>query len=338
MQKSVSPVTLRAAFRLLMTGGVVLICMGWSYVPGRTYSIVPDEPDYSDSTQWYIKWRDGTADIFYIISTETGDFILNGDTCHHANTYDRSSCPRMLVEMAAVDSFYGGSNNYFSPYYRQVTIQSWLDSLKTFDRLPLALSDVERSWDYYLKHLNHGRPFILAGFSQGAHAMISLLSRMPDSVASRMVAAYVIGYKVTQANLDTISAIRAAQSATDVGVTIVFNSVRAPECALDLVSGGNMLCINPVNWRTDTVRAVFGDTLTARCDPDNHLLLVEGYRQKRLTPIIGREGNYHDRELKFYYPYIRQNMADRVKAFFNRQDSLKHKKCPIECYCCDNVQ
>jgi hypothetical protein len=298
---------------------MVSICLAWSYVPGKTYSILPDEPDYSDSTQWYMKWRDGDADLFYIISTETGDFLLNGDTCHHANTYDRSSCPRMMVEMKAVDSFFSGKNNYFSPYYRQVTMPSWESMETTLDRLPVALGDVRRSWDYYLKHMNHGRPFILAGFSQGAHAMLDLIRQMPDSVGNRMVAAYVIGYKVSQEDVDTCPFIRPAEHATDVGVTICYNSVRSPDCAIDVVSGGNVLCINPVNWRTDTVSAAFGDTLIARCDPESHLVLVEGYRQKYILPIIGRDGNYHDRELKFYYPYIRQNMADRVEAYLQSQ-------------------
>ena len=34
----------------------------------------PAEPDYRDSTQWYITDRGAAADVFYIISTETGDY------------------------------------------------------------------------------------------------------------------------------------------------------------------------------------------------------------------------------------------------------------------------
>lgn len=284
---------------------------------------LPQPPVYSDSTQWYTVWKDGVADLFYIISTETSDYLLNGDTCHYANTYDRKSCPRMLVEMRAVDSLFGGKVNYFSPYYRQATMQSWVTEELALSRLPVPLSDVRRSWDYYLRHMNQGRPFILAGFSQGAHAMTDLMRSMPDSIARRMVAAYSIGYKVTQGDIDTCRHIRGAEGATDLGVTICYNSVRAPECAIPIVSGGNVLCINPVNWRTDTVSACFGDSLTARCDPESHLVIVSGYRQKSLLPIIGREGNYHDLELKFYYPYIRQNMADRVDAYLRREQSAQ---------------
>ena len=38
---------------------------------------IPAVPDYQDSTQWYITNRDAAADVFYIISTETGDYKLS---------------------------------------------------------------------------------------------------------------------------------------------------------------------------------------------------------------------------------------------------------------------
>ena len=317
--------------RWMVLAGLSAIIFLYSFRPQTIYNstyIVPPEPDYSDPSQWYIRDRGACADIFYIISTETGSHLEYGDTCHFADTYDDEMRAAMLKEMAAVDSFYSGEFNYYSPYYRQISMQSWIDEETALSRLPLALADVRHSWDYYIEHLNHGRPFIIAGFSQGAHAMMDIMKRMPDSVASRMVAAYAIGYKVTQADIDSCHHIRPAQSATDTGITICINSVKSPECAIPIVSGGNQLCINPVNWRTDTVSTPFvlygrlrNDTLSVRCDPESHLLLVEGYREKYILPVIGRKGNYHNMELKFYYPYIRQNMAERIKSFMQGQSA-----------------
>ena len=60
--------------------------------------------------------------------------------------------------------------------------------------------DVLAAFDYYIKHYNNGRPFILAAHSQGSNILINLLAGYmkdhPD-VYSRMIAAYVIGYPVT---------------------------------------------------------------------------------------------------------------------------------------------
>lgn len=306
---------------------LLLVFSSWDDGRDTLIGPIPHEPVYADSTQWFIRDRGARVDLFYIISTETGDHLMDGDTCHFADTYDNYLRERMAHEMHAVDSFYSGDCNYFSPYYRQVSMQSWCSIEATMARLPLALSDVRRSWDYYIEHYNQGRPFVIAGFSQGAHAMMDIMRRMPDSIASRLVAAYVVGYKVTQKDLDSCPLIRPAQGATDTGVTICFNSVRSSEDTISVVSGGNLLCINPVNWRTDTVSASFvvvdqkrTDTLTARCDPERHLVLIGNYPDNRPMPVIGVPGNYHHRELKFYYPYICQNIMDRVAAYFEKKE------------------
>lgn len=308
----------------------LLILLSWNddREASSSQGSMPMIPDYSDPSQWFIRERSGQADLFYIISTETGDHLQDDDTCHYADTYDDEMRFSMQREMNAVDSFYSGHCNYYSPYYRQVSMQSWVDEDTALSRLSLALEDVARSWEYYLEHYNQGRPFILAGFSQGAYAMMHLMRDMPDSVFSRMIAAYAIGYKVTQADIDATPTIHPAQNATDLGVTICFNSVKSPDCEIPIVSKGNLLCINPVNWRTDTVSTPFvlygrqkNDTLSVSCDPESHLLLVEGYHEKYIMPVIGRKGNYHNMELKFYYPYIRKNIADRVEAYLARQSA-----------------
>lgn len=317
---------LKSAFLALVCFFLVLLLSSWedgNKMEGPT----PPAPIYSDSTQWFICDRGAEADLFYIISTETGDHLIRTDTSHFADTYDDYQRGRMRHEMHAVDSFYSGRLNYFSPYYRQVSMESWATEEMALSRLPLALSDCRRSWNYYLKYLNQGRPFILAGFSQGAHALMDIMKRMPDSVAKRMVAAYVIGYKVTAEDTAACHHLRPAMGATDTGVTICFNSVKSITAEIPVVSGGTVFCINPINWRTDTVSAPFvlygrkkNDTLSARLDPESRLLLIDGYQNDKPMPVIGKPGNYHHLELKFFYPYIRKNMADRVAAFLKKNE------------------
>lgn len=320
-------IRLKSVFLALVCLSMVLLFSSWED-DARTIGPIPPAPIYSDSTQWFIRDRGADVDLFYIISTETGDHLVRGtDSCHYADTYDDYLRDRMRHEMYAVDSFYSGRLNYYSPYYRQVSMQSWATEEMALSRLPLALSDCRRSWNYYLKHLNQGRPFILAGFSQGAHALMDIMKRMPDSVASRMVAAYVIGYKVTKEDTAACHHLRPAKGATDTGVTICFNSVKSIAAEIPVVSGGTVFCINPVNWRTDTVSAPFvlygrkkNDTLSARLDPESRLLLIDGYKIDKPMHIIGKSGNYHHLELKFFYPYIRQNMADRAAVFLKKNE------------------
>lgn len=316
---------LKLVYYIVMAFLPVFLLSSWDSKSCDVIGPVPAAPDYADSSQWFIRQRGGEADLFYIISTETGDHMVGSDTCHLADTYLEEQRKQMLREMSAVDSFYAGRLNYFSPYYRQVSIHSWRTPEKAFERLKVTLSDIRRSWQYYLEHYNQGRPFIIAGFSQGARATMDILKSMPDSLYRRMVAAYVIGYKMSRNEVDSFATVRLAQGATDTGVTITFNSVRSPEGVL-YISDGTVACINPVNWRTDTVSAPFvcygrrhNDTLSVRCDTMCRHLLVSGWKNETVMPVIGVAGNYHHMELKFYYPYIRQNMADRVAAFMRNE-------------------
>ena len=319
--------SLRYSFLALVFVGLTLALSSWNDGERRFDSgPLPPVPDYADSTQWFIIDRGGEADLFYIISTETDDHMIGDDTCHFADTNDPALRKNMLREMVAVDSFYSGKRlNYFSPYYRQASLNSWVKQEHAYARLPIAIEDVKHSWDYYLKHLNQGRPFILAGYSQGASAALAILKEMPDSVRSRLVAVYSIGFEVTQEDLANYANIKPAQGATDTGVLINFCSLKSPEAAFYFTKG-NEVCINPVNWRTDEEPATFvlygrrqNDTLSVRCDTVSHHLIVDGYTRHRIMPLFGLPGNYHNMELKFYYPYIRQNMADRVAAFMAKK-------------------
>jgi hypothetical protein len=287
---------------------------------------VPVEPDYQDSTQWYITDRQAGADIFYVISTETGDYVLaNGDTCHYADTYNDSLRAPLYGEMLGVDTLVSGRLNYYSPYYRQCSLQSFeSDSLKAV-RMPLALDDVKRAFQYYLKHHNDGRPFVLAGFSQGAHIMLELLKEMDDETFGRMIAAYAIGITIPETDRHIV----AAKRADDTGVTICYNSVRDTSCTMRGWKKSSV-AINPVNWRTDSVPATLmtepsplrpvaeqkKDTMTIHLDKASGLLIVEGYTaQDYVLPLLGIEGNYHTREIWLYRDQLRENIVLRAAHF-----------------------
>lgn len=294
---------------------------------GSKECAIPAEPDYSDSTQWYISDRGAAVDVFYIVSTECGDYCVDGKPYHYADTRNDSIRNLLLGEMVGVDRLLAGDLNYYSPYYRQCTMQAFVSNSVMDSRMPLAYSDVRSAFAYYLEHYNNGRPFILAGFSQGAMAVVDLLKTMDDTTYRRLVAAYVIGYKVV-GDPRTMACghpthIVPAQDSTDIGVTICYNSVRDNSCAVPLLSDGNLMAINPVNWRTDATPARIrdpksDDTLTVTLDTTSLLLHVDGYsRNDYMLPLIGCEGNYHCLEILLYSDCLRRNMAMRAKQIEN---------------------
>ena len=108
------------------------------------------------------------------------------------------------------------------------------------------------------------------------------------------------------------------------GVTICYNSVRDNTCSIPLLSDGNRMAINPVNWRTDATPAklvspISPDTVTVTLDTNTLLLNVEGYsRTDYILPLIGRDGNYHSLELSLYRDCLPRNVALRAEYYLSQ--------------------
>ncbi len=301
--------------------GVLIICFAVLFAACATNSEpIPDKPDYFDSSQWYIVDRGADVDIFYIVSTECGDYNRDGKVCHYADTRDDSLRQLLIGEMVGVDKLLAGNLNFYSPFYRQCTMETFTSDSLMEVRLPLAMEDVWLAFVRYMELYNQGRPFILAGFSQGAMAVVDLLASMTAEEYSRMVAAYVIGYKVTEEDLWR-AYITPAKDSADIGVTVCYNSVRNNDAAVPILSDGNCVAINPVNWRTDAIPATLvdprhGDTLTVTLDTVSRLLHVDGYtHDDYMLPLIGCEGNYHCLEISLYRDCLRRNMALRASRY-----------------------
>lgn len=280
-------------------------------------------PDYSQADMWYIHTQDSAeTDIFYVCSTETSNWIsAKGDTMHFADMRREEDKAALFGEMHGVDSLICPSMcNFYAPYYNQATIEGLLRDTAFFrPRCAKATEEVKLAFDYYIRHLNRGKRFVLIGYSQGAFAVVELLKGLTPEEAKRMVAAYVIGYQVTTEDLH-YPYIHAAQGATDTGVTVCYNSVSSVDAAIPVLSGNNSIGINPVNWQTDATPATYifdfagvSDTLTATLDTLTHLTIISGHNGFcPQIPFQGREGNYHCLEIPLYYQYIRENIKERA--------------------------
>jgi hypothetical protein len=202
-----------------------------------------------------------------------------------------------------------------------------------------AYQDVRAAFLWYLDHDNQGRPFLLAGYSQGADLALRLLEEFFDDPAlqSQLVAAYLIGWRVTQEDLSQYPHLSMAQGEADTGVIVSFNS-EAPGVTGSIIvpEGGYTYGINPLNWRTDETPA------TAQENPGTVILHMDGtadgdqphltgcYRSATRGTLIvpdlspadyppGEalfvEGCYHNYELQLYYRSVQANVQTRVSAY-----------------------
>ena len=143
---------------------------------GGTDTFIPEVPDWSDAAAWHISAPEvPAADIFYILPTCVWDWTAEDGHI-----------------------FAQGQYGFYCPYYRQISLNVWMDGEVAVEELfPLSMEDISAAFDYYMDNYNEGRPFVLAGFSQGGKAVVELVKHAPAEVLERMVAAYAIGYRIS---------------------------------------------------------------------------------------------------------------------------------------------
>ena len=284
---------------------------------------VPAQPSYADSTMWHIALNDtGTgADVFYIVSTWEYDWYTDeGIVSHHADPSKPEHRADMDIEISQVAQYMADGNNFYAPFYRHITLDSWAtlneDTINRRYR-DVAFVDVQNAFDYYLTHYNNGRPFILAGFSQGGKSVVELLKTLSEETRTRLVAAYVLGYKVTPDDVAQAPWIIAAQDSTDTGVTICYNSVSHVKYVKPVISVPNVMCINPVNWRTDATPAQLHDSITVTLSPEYKVLVLDGYDGSSLPNILDilNVGDYHGIEPWLYSECLHRNFKQRIDAY-----------------------
>ena len=187
-------------------------------------------PDYAHRANWlaHPTHPKRKIDVFYLYPTS---YFKTSPSQPVISTIDDSAmvagAKRSFGQQATAFSTVA---NIYAPYYRQADAVTVLTSpLATQAQIigGVPAHDAIAAFSYYIQHDNHGRPFILAGHSQGSNVLLFILSRyLKDhpAVYRRMVAAYVIGYGVTRTYLTQNPQLRFANGADDAGVIVSWNT------------------------------------------------------------------------------------------------------------------
>ena len=284
---------------------------------------IPKAPDYDDPTMWVTADgdTDGTgADVFYVVSTWEDDWTTDdGRICHYADVWNPEHRAHMAeLELNKIAAYMSPGNRFFAPFYRHTTIQAFMTNSddSVYQRTRLSMEDVCKAFDLFQAQRDQTRPLIIAGFSQGGLAVVELLKHISDETYSQLAAAYVLGYKVTKADMEACSHIRPAEGETDTGVTICYNTVKDVKYVLPVIAGSD-ICINPVNWRTDDTPATLKDTITITVSPEYHVLVATNYSASEYSPFRGflNVGDIHSCEPWLYSECLQENIKVRTKEW-----------------------
>jgi hypothetical protein len=124
-------------------------------------------------------------DCFYVYPTVSSEKGPNADLTVQ---------PAEVAAAKAQAARFSSVCRVWAPMYRQVTLSSlYTGGLAAINT---AFDSLVSDWQYYLQHVNAGRPFILIGHSQGAAMLIRLIAEQIDSnpsVRQRLVTAILAG-------------------------------------------------------------------------------------------------------------------------------------------------
>jgi len=293
--------------------------------------------DYSVTAHWMsLPATNKAVDVFYLYPTSWTSTNPNPEVCAIDNPSMLQQAPQAFAGQATA---FEPIANIFAPFYRQANLTAVAPTIVA----GIPTTDATAAFIYYISNYNNGRPFILAGHSQGANVLSNLLAEYMKNhpeVQARMIAAYVIGYPVTPAYLTNNPNLKFAEGSNDTGVIISYNT-EAPAITLGanpILWGMTGIVINPILWTRDTTLAItnqgFGSFMPnangvyervaqyadARIDITNGVLICSTADTNALGQIssLAAYGVFHNFDYSFYYFNIRSNAADRTQAFLNQ--------------------
>jgi hypothetical protein len=289
-------------------------------------------------------------DVFYLYPTSWAkvDTVNDPNICAIDNPIMLTYAKGAFLRQA---SLFDTIANIFAPYYRQADA-NYTFSLSAEEQEKLIggvpATDAKAAFDYYINNFNNGRPFILAGHSQGSNVLLYILSdymkEHPD-VYNRMIAAYVIGYSVTQEYL-TRNNLNFAEGPDDTRVIISFNTEASNIANGNPVVKEGALVINPITWTRNETPANSDQNIGGRiADALGNIIepypfMAYGYANAKINltrgvlicsnydPIVNElapgppkslaQGVYHSFDYMFYYYNLQQNAINRIQKYLDK--------------------
>lgn len=363
MKRKIAPIL---AMSSLATGLACTGCgNGFKPTTSDNYDIIPltgKATDYSNPDNWMYKQTDATHDVDLLYFYPTTMQKANNLVVHTITQDMKDAAHYAFAETGSAFSEY---TNVFAPYYTQmpITMASAEDIKKyceTYNVDPTKFTtyidmltythvrtDVYAALDYYFHYWNNGRPFILAGHSQGSAVVQIILDEylnVHPELYDRMVAAYSIGFAVSKDLCDRHKGQFAfAQKANDTKVVVSWNTTGPDAKPTGAIFCDNCLSINPLNWSTEIGKQADKSLNHGRlmplhylhsweistdeedlCDAciqtvGNRTILVNNVITDYETNIgVCGTQSLHTYDYAAYYVNIQENGKERIKAYLGR--------------------
>ncbi|RCK79835.1 MAG: hypothetical protein OZSIB_3989 [Candidatus Ozemobacter sibiricus] len=329
---------------------------------------VPAAPDYAREEHWAaLPWKVDGADFL----PAGGDGLADGQATAAVDTFfiHPTTCLDEEVRNAGLDeptvnlltdrgalrfqaSAFNGATRVFAPRYRQASLGAFLDrSGAGRAALDQAYEDIRAAFRHYLARFRQGRPFVIAGHSQGTALAIRLLNEfvVGQPLAQDLVAAWLPGQYVGRDSFDGLPFLRRPD---ETGGFVAWATV-APGAGPHLVCGWTAderfppftvntafpLAINPLTWDADRPAVASFPNPGALPDVSPDLpepgplvrdlfdaQVVDGLVEVAMPRASWYEeqfnaeaGDFHLGDIPLFWMSLRNNVACRVGAFLKKR-------------------
>ncbi len=298
----------------------------WAALPQRA-----DSADEVPIPEWQDVQRHAAVDVFFIHPTtyignakkeewnaSLEDLKLNLKTDQYPIRYQAS--------------IFNGAGSIYAPRYRQAHLHCFFsgqheDAEKA---LELAYQDIRTAFEYYLAQFNQGRPFIIAGHSQGTYHAKRIITDYIDGkpLQARLIVAYLPGITVPE---DLYTFIHPCRTPDDTGCFCSWRTFKEGYIPPKLhFPDTNLVVTNPVTWNVDIPESRQEEQLGGVLRKFNTLYpklvstriyddLLWVSKPRFPGSFLFNRKNYHIGDYNFFYADVRKNAQDRVRSFLAKQ-------------------
>jgi len=289
--------------------------------------------DPSDSVPNDLKNRfktDTSINVFFIYPT----LYSSKEMEHGWNASLTDATLNAKIDYTTILSQASVFNQYpiYAPRYRQAHLSAYYtaDTAAAIAAFELAYNDVKTSFEYFLKHFNKGKPFIIASHSQGTTHARKLVKELIDDkpLAKLFIAGYLVGIPVPE---KMYSKLQTCTTPTQIGCLCSWRTYRdGYETSFVQAEKEQMIITNPLTWNATKPNAAREENAGAILRNHNKLIskVIDANVHKSVIwtgkphffgSFLLKTKNYHIADYNFYYLSIKANATERVKAYFEQK-------------------
>lgn len=341
--------------RLLFNIALILSCLVIVSCSKKNYITTTDFkeginviPDYSDLNSWAAHpykndpsdsvplairvgyMPDSTVDVFFIHPTSYTDKNRPlGWNAPLSNIAINQKTDNGTILFQA--SIFNEVGRVFSPRYRQANLSAYYptnasDSLNAMAAFEMAYQDIKSAFQYYLSNNNNGRPIIIAAHSQGSTHGKKLIKEFFENgnLKNRLIVAYLVGMPIEE---NYFSSIKECVTPYQTGCICSWRTYKEGyEPAFVLRENFKAMVTNPLTWDSSKPLATrdlnkggillkFNKKIVRVADANIQGNILWSQKPHFFGNIFYAAKNYHVADMNLYYMNIRENVAQRKKAF-----------------------